>query len=114
MTNFTPQKLCAWITRHPPQPDQAQSLKAAGYKVIQYAIRDKSGSHVLERIRGVLGCDPDLIVAALPKKTLAYLAHHAPCPVVVAEMDHSYVRPRWTGHWRQVVRMELHTEPFSP
>lgn len=106
-------KVCAWITRHHSTRAQRQSLYHAGYKIIFFPLRDyRLASDILAAIRFKLQCEPDLIVAAMPKYSLHFLAQSAPCPVIIAKMNHRTNPPRWTGRWRKVIRVKLETEPF--
>jgi hypothetical protein len=107
-----PRKVCAWITRHPPTRAQRQSLHHAGYSLVFLPIRLRHADAILKIIREMLQREPDLIVAALPKNALHFLAQAAPCPVIIARMDYSQGNPRWTGHWREVIRVKLETKPF--
>lgn len=107
-----PRKLCAWITRHAPTRAQRQQLIYAGYEIEFFPLRITGAEDILSAIRMHLECEPDLIVAALPKPALHFLAKLAPCPVVIAKMDYRTGTPRWTGKWRKVVRIKLETQPF--
>ena len=108
------QKICAWITRHHPTRWQSRSLRGAGYSIRFIPTREKNANRIMEHIDNCLaGLKPAIIVAAHPVPTLHHLARLAPCPVLIAEMDYSYQRPKWRGVWNQFIERIIVTPPFN-
>lgn len=106
-------KTCIWTTRHYPTRAQRQSLHQGGYNLVIFPIREfRRAEDILAAIRFRLDAEPDLIVAAMPKNVMHFLAQAAPCPVIVARMDYRSSPPRWRGQWRQIIRIKLETKPF--
>jgi hypothetical protein len=105
-------KVCVWTTRHEPSKAQRRAIRHAGYNLVHMPIRLRRAESILKVIRELLQREPDLIVAAMPKPTLHFLAQISPCPVVIAKMDYRSGQPRWTGQWRRVIRVKLETQPF--
>lgn len=106
-------KLCAWITRHHPTRWQSRDLREAGYAIVFIPTRETAAGRILAHIEEHLHDDPDIIVAAHPVVTLHHLAKQAPCPVLIADMDHTYQMPKWKGVWKQVICNKLITRPFN-
>jgi hypothetical protein len=113
MSDVKPQKICAWITRHHPTPWQARDLREAGYTIVYIPTREIIAYRILAHIEKELRQNPTIIVAAHPADTLHHLAHLAPCPVLIADMDHSYQKAKWRGTWKRVIRNQLITRPFK-
>lgn len=108
-----PRKVCVWTTRHSPTKAQRQQLHHAGYDLVMLTLREyRKAEDILAAIRFRLTREPDLIVAAMPKTVLHFLAQAAPCPVIIARMDYRGGSPRWTGRWNRVIRVKLETQPF--
>lgn len=108
-----PRKVCVWTTRHRPTRAQRQQLIHAGYELVIFPLREfRRAEDILAAIRFRIESEPDLIVAAMPKPVLHFLAKLAPCPVVIARMDYRTGQPRWTGRWQRVIRVKLETQPF--
>ena len=108
-----PRKVCAWITRHRPTRAQRQQIHHAGYELVIFPLRQyRKAADILGAIRFRLDCEPALIVAAMPKNVMHFLAKEAPCPVIIAKMDYRSGSPRWTGRWKRVIRVKLETQPF--
>lgn len=109
-----PRKLCVWTTRHHPTKAQRLALQHAGYELVIMTIREfRQAETILAYIRYRLDAEPDLIVAAMPKPVMHFLAQAAPCPVIIAKMDNRVSPPRWSGQWRRVIRVKLETQPFK-
>lgn len=113
-----PRKVCAWVSRHDPTPEQAQAL--AGYEIVRVpSIRGgfKHHKQVWSAIVCQCGLRPDLVVAVLPAVLMVHLALHAePTPVVRApgEYDEFTDGFKWSGKWRRVVGFSVQTEGWTP
>lgn len=110
------EKVCVWLSRHKPEPEQIESLK--DYSIVQFGghIKYENADDIIGDIQIKLGfIKPDLVMAVLPETILADLAKKiSPVPVIRGIMNFSGDNAKWSGRWVRVVNIRINTEEWSP
>lgn len=107
---------CAWLSRHAPTADQAESLRE--YEIVQVDRQFDSAQEAWDAANE--GGAPALVMAVLPLPMLAEFLRLANVPVIRAVMewptDEAGQRkgsvPVWTGRWERLVAVNVVTEEW--
>lgn len=117
-TNSPAAPICIWLSRHPPTPEQRESLNNYWIKQIDMTFENAEEAwqmtvHAADRV-------PDLIMPVMDNQMFMefmMIAQRHTTTVIVPIKDHGTPNSRgfnWTGKWKRCLRVSAAFIPWNP